>query len=110
MNGQFLTYCRLFGFRFSLFMCNFFNLRDRKYAESKDIFTECGKIDDQEMKKDIQTGVKDPLVNITEFEDKTLDEGYGTTQEKPPSNTGTVSQAMIKRFNQHSIMVRHFFI
>lgn len=57
------------------------------------------------MKKDIQTGVNDPLVNITEFEDKTTDEGYGTTVEKPISNTGTVSAAMIKRFNQHSIMV-----
>jgi len=69
------------------------------------LFTECGKIDDQEMKKDIQAGVTDSLVNITEFEDKTLDEGYGTSTEKPPSNMGTVSQAMIKRFNQHSIMV-----
>lgn len=81
-------------------------LRDRKYAESKDIFTECGKIDDQELKKDIQIGVNDPLVNITEFEDKTIDEGYGTVVEKPSSNTGTISQAMIKRFNQHSIMVK----
>lgn len=86
------------------FQSHYFH-RDRKYAESKDLFTECGKIDDQEMKKDIQAGVNDPLVNITEFEDKTLDEGYGTSTEKPPSNMGTVSQAMIKRFNQHSIMV-----
>lgn len=86
------------------FQSHYFH-RDRKYAESKDLFTECGKIDDQEMKKDIQSGVKDPLVNLTEFEDKTLDEGYGTAAEKPPSNMGTVSQAMIKRFNQHSIMV-----
>lgn len=80
-------------------------LRDRKYAESKDIFTECGKIDDQDFKKDIQTGVDDLLVNITEFDDKTIDECYGTTVEKPPTSTGTASQAMIKRFNQHSIMV-----
>lgn len=84
----------------------FWCFRDRKYAESKDIFTECGKIDDQDLKKDIQKGVNDPLVNITEFEDKTTDEGYGTTVDKPTNNnTGTVSQAMIKRFNQHSIMV-----
>lgn len=82
-----------------------FALRDRKYAEGKDIFTECGKIDDQDLKKDIQTGVNDPLVNITEFEDKTIDEGYGTSVEKLTNSTGTVSQAMIKRFNQHSIMV-----
>ncbi|KRT85497.1 hypothetical protein AMK59_1717, partial [Oryctes borbonicus] len=79
--------------------------RDRKYAESKDLFTECGKIDDQEMKKDIQSGVEDPLVNIVEFEDSTLDEGYGNQIEKTPTSAGTVSQAMIKRFNQHSIMV-----
>lgn len=85
------------------------HFRDRKYAESKDIFTECGKIDDQELKKDIQTGINDPLVNITEFEDKTVDEGYGTTIEKPAGNTGTVSQAMIKRFNQHSVMVYIYF-
>ncbi|KAJ8982711.1 hypothetical protein NQ317_004521 [Molorchus minor] len=79
--------------------------RDRKYAESKDLFTECGKIDDQEMKRDIQGGVNDPLVNLTEFDDTCLDEGYGTLGEKSSANTGTVSQAMIKRFNQHSIMV-----
>lgn len=84
-------------------MRNYF--RDRKYAENKDLFTECGKIDDNEMKKDIQGGVKDPLVNLSEFEDKTLDEGYGTGADKPSSNVSTVSQAMIKRFNQHSIMV-----
>lgn len=86
------------------FQSHYFH-RDRKYAESKDIFTECGKIDDQEMKKDIQRGVDDPLVNITEFEDKTLDEAYGASSERTNVNSGTVSQAMIKRFNQHSIMV-----
>ncbi|KAG5879297.1 hypothetical protein JTB14_021955 [Gonioctena quinquepunctata] len=86
------------------FQSHYFH-RDRKYAESKDIFTECGKIDDQEMKKDIHDGVKDPLVDLTEFEDKTLDEGYGVTSEKSTCSTGTVSQSMIKRFNQHSIMV-----
>ncbi|XP_022909200.1 general transcription factor IIH subunit 1 [Onthophagus taurus] len=86
------------------FQSHYFH-RDRKYAESKDLFTECGKIDDQEMKKDIQIGVKDPLVNMVEFEDITLDEGYCTVSDKNPTTTGTVSQAMIKRFNQHSIMV-----
>lgn len=79
--------------------------RDRKYAESKDLFTECGKIDDQELRKDIQAGVEDPLVDMTSFEDKTIDEAYGSGIEKPSGSIGTVSQAMIKRFNQHSIMV-----
>ncbi|CAG9856270.1 unnamed protein product [Phyllotreta striolata] len=85
------------------FQSHYFH-RDRKYAESKDIFTECGKMDDQEMKKDMQIGVNDPFINLTEFEDKTLDDGYGTGSDVI-SNSGTVSQAMIKRFNQHSIMV-----
>lgn len=82
-----------------------FLFRDRKYAESKDLFTECGKIDDQELKKDIQKGVDDPLLDITEFEDKSIDECYGAQNDKLSINVGTVSQAMIKRFNQHSIMV-----
>lgn len=86
------------------FQSHYFH-RDRKYMESKDVFTECGKLDDQEMKKDIQAGVEDQLVNISEFEDKTLDECYGTQPDKPVGTPGTVSQAMIKRFNQHSIMV-----
>ncbi|KAF2882657.1 hypothetical protein ILUMI_23521 [Ignelater luminosus] len=86
------------------FQSHYFH-RDRKYAESKDLFTECGKIDDQEMKKDIQTGINDPLLDITAFEDKSIDECYGAQAEKPTGTIGTVSQAMIKRFNQHSIMV-----
>lgn len=86
------------------FQSHYFH-RDRKYAESKDLFTECGKIDDQELKKDIQKGVDDPLLDITEFEDKSIDECYGAQNDKLSINVGTVSQAMIKRFNQHSIMV-----
>ncbi|KAF5302911.1 hypothetical protein FQA39_LY02091 [Lamprigera yunnana] len=86
------------------FQSHYFH-RDRKYVESKDLFTECGKMDDQEMKKDIQKGVDDPLVDITTFEDKSIDECYGMQGEKASLNSGTVSQAMIKRFNQHSIMV-----
>lgn len=79
--------------------------RDRINTGSKDIFTECGKLDDQELKKDIQTGIEDPLVDITGFEDKTLEEGFGNLNEKVAANPGNVHQSMIKRFNQHSIMV-----
>lgn len=64
-------------------------------------------MDDLEMKKDIQSGIKDPLLDITQFEDKSLDEGYGTQAEKV-NGSGTISQAMIKRFNQHSIMVTQY--
>ena len=87
------------------FQSHYFH-RDRINAGTKDLFTECAKIDDQEMKKDLQTGINDPLLDITSFEDKNLDENYGSEvgrADKPSGNI--VHQSMIKRFNQHSIMV-----
>lgn len=87
------------------FQSHYFH-RDRINAGTKDIFTECAKIDDQELKKDLQTGINDPLVDITSFEDQTLDENYGSGYSKLDKTSGNiVHQNMIKRFNQHSIMV-----
>lgn len=87
------------------FQSHYFH-RDRINAGTKDLFTECAKIDDQELKKDLQTGINDPLVDITSFEDQTLDENYGSGCSKSDKTSGNiVHQNMIKRFNQHSIMV-----
>ncbi|XP_076177301.1 transcription factor B1 [Ptiloglossa arizonensis] len=87
------------------FQSHYFH-RDRINAGTKDLFTECAKIDDQELKKDIQLGINDPLVDITSFEDQTLDENYGNGPSKSDKVSGNiVHQSMIKRFNQHSIMV-----
>jgi transcription initiation factor TFIIH subunit 1 len=88
------------------FQSHYFH-RDRINAGSKDLFTECAKLDDQELKKDISAGIEDPLVDITSFEDKTLDEGYGTGGDRlmGVQSGNIVHQNMIKRFNQHSIMV-----
>lgn len=87
------------------FQSHYFH-RDRINAGTKDLFTECAKIDDQELKKDIQSGINDPLVDITSFEDQTLDENYGSGLSKSDKTSGNiVHQSMIKRFNQHSIMV-----
>lgn len=87
------------------FQSHYFH-RDRINAGTKDLFTECAKIDDQEMKKDIQTGINDPLLDITSFEDTNLDENYGSEVGKADKPSGNiVHQNMIKRFNQHSIMV-----
>ncbi|XP_076224724.1 transcription factor B1 [Nomia melanderi] len=87
------------------FQSHYFH-RDRINAGTKDLFTECAKIDDQELKKDIQSGINDPLVDITSFEDQTLDENYGNGPSKSDKLSGNiVHQSMIKRFNQHSIMV-----
>ncbi|XP_046748010.1 general transcription factor IIH subunit 1 [Diprion similis] len=87
------------------FQSHYFH-RDRINAGTKDLFTECAKIDDQELKKDIQTGINDPLVDISSFEDKSIDENYGSGSGKSDKASGNiVHQSMIKRFNQHSIMV-----
>ncbi|XP_023714083.1 general transcription factor IIH subunit 1 isoform X3 [Cryptotermes secundus] len=88
------------------FQSHYFH-RDRINAGNKDLFTECAKLDDQELKKDISAGIEDPLVDITSFEDKTLDEGYGTGGDRSCGiqSGNIVHQNMIKRFNQHSIMV-----
>ncbi|XP_003701481.2 transcription factor B1 isoform X2 [Megachile rotundata] len=87
------------------FQSHYFH-RDRINAGTKDLFTECAKIDDQELKKDIQSGIDDPLVDITSFEDQSLDENYGNGPSKSDKVSGNiVHQSMIKRFNQHSIMV-----
>lgn len=87
------------------FQSHYFH-RDRINAGTKDLFAECAKIDDQEMKKDIQTGISDPLLDITSFEDINLDENYGGSTSKTDKSSGNiVHQNMIKRFNQHSIMV-----
>lgn len=87
------------------FQSHYFH-RDRINTGTKDLFTECAKIDDQELKKDIQSGINDPLVDISSFEDKSIDDNYGMGSSKADKASGNiVHQSMIKRFNQHSIMV-----
>ncbi|KAJ8678760.1 hypothetical protein QAD02_014547 [Eretmocerus hayati] len=87
------------------FQSHYFH-RDRINVGTKDLFTECAKIDDQELKKDIQAGIDDPIVDITGFDNVHLDEMYGSSVGKSDKASGNiVHQNMIKRFNQHSIMV-----
>ncbi|XP_066995629.2 general transcription factor IIH subunit 1 [Anabrus simplex] len=94
--GQFWT---------KFFQSHYFH-RDRIHTGTKDLFTDCAKLDDQELNNDLQAGIKDPLIDLTKFEDKSLAEEYGAGMEKSCSQSGNiVHQNMIKRFNQHSIMV-----
>lgn len=88
------------------FQSHYFH-RDRLTAGTKDIFTECGKIDDQTLKAAVQQGPEDPLLDLRQFEDNSLEEGFGgAASDKNGVNSGNiVHQSMIKRFNQHSIMV-----
>ncbi|XP_037716883.1 general transcription factor IIH subunit 1 [Drosophila subpulchrella] len=88
------------------FQSHYFH-RDRLTAGTKDIFTECGKIDDQALKAAVLQGAGDPLLDLKKFEDVPLEEGFGSVAgDRNVVNSGNiVHQNMIKRFNQHSIMV-----
>lgn len=88
------------------FQSHYFH-RDRINTGTKDIFTECGKIDDQALKIAVANGAGDVFLDLQTFEDNTLEEGFGgAVSEKSGVNSGNiVHQSMIKRFNQHSTMV-----
>lgn len=85
-----------------------FSCSDRINTGTKDIFTECGKIDDQALKIAVADGAGDVFLDLQTFEDNTLEEGFGgAVSEKSGVNSGNiVHQSMIKRFNQHSTMVQ----
>ena len=85
------------------FQSHYFH-RDRLHGKGvKDIFTECAKDDDKRMKEQIRAGVADPIANIHTLTDKTIDDSFGA--QDIPSTSNIVHQSIIKRFNQHSIMV-----
>jgi len=106
------------------FQSHYFH-RDRIHGQGvKDIFTECAKDDDKAIRAQLSSGVSDRFANITAFSDSTIDECYGTGEAESSSGSkygksgggaaggvgaasaaNIVHQNIIKRFNQHSIMV-----
>lgn len=89
------------------FQSHYFH-RDRVHAQgTKDIFTECARDDDKCIRKQLQTGVNESVADITRFDDNTLGDGFGGNIESVLSATSQniVHLNIIKRFNQHSIMV-----
>ncbi|KFP73347.1 PREDICTED: general transcription factor IIH subunit 1 [Acanthisitta chloris] len=91
------------------FQSHYFH-RDRLNTGSKDLFAECAKLDEKGLKTMVSQGVKNPLIDLTSLEDKTLDEGYGVASVASTSNASKSARessnaAIIKRFNHHSAMV-----
>ncbi|XP_068004379.1 general transcription factor IIH subunit 1 [Melanerpes formicivorus] len=91
------------------FQSHYFH-RDRLNTGSKDLFAECAKLDEKGLKTMVSQGVKNPLIDLTALDDKSLDEGYGVASVASTSNASKSARessnaAIIKRFNHHSAMV-----
>ncbi|XP_039264627.2 general transcription factor IIH subunit 1-like [Styela clava] len=95
------------------FQSHYFH-RDRVNQNSKDLFSDCAKRDDQDILSLLKLGVKDPLVNLLglKYEDLSKDEGYGNSSGPAPQNakvkqssTQIMNKAIIKRFNHQSTMI-----
>uniref|UniRef100_A0AAY4DCY2 General transcription factor IIH subunit 1 n=1 Tax=Denticeps clupeoides TaxID=299321 RepID=A0AAY4DCY2_9TELE len=91
------------------FQSHYFH-RDRISTGTQDIFSECAKQDEKGLKCMVVQGVKNPMVDLLSLEDKTLDEGYGSSTAQSTSSSKqslkeNSNSAIIKRFNHHSSMV-----
>ncbi|XP_067129753.1 general transcription factor IIH subunit 1 [Centruroides vittatus] len=86
------------------FQSHYFH-RDRLSLGTKDIFTECVKYDEQDIKNALKDGIQDPFVDVTNFEDTNLDDGYGVKTTDVVQSSINANLSMIRRFNHHSMMV-----
>lgn len=86
------------------FQSHYFH-RDRTALANKDLFTECAKKDEEEVKGQIETQIEDPLLNVAGLKDNTLGENYGGTSEDKKGSANQTNLTMIRRFNHHSLMV-----
>lgn len=90
------------------FQSHYFH-RDRIGAGLKDIFVECGRMDDSTFRKEVRNNLGDPLLDLGKFGDNTIEEGFcsSNSNDQKADNAGAniVHQSIIKRFNQHSFMV-----
>ncbi|KAF6028148.1 GTF2H1 [Bugula neritina] len=75
---------------------------------SKDVFTECAKVDDKEMINDLlATAFSGNAVDMTSMADNPIGEDFGESTETAgkQSSSQSSNQTIIKRFNHHSTRV-----
>lgn len=91
------------------FQSHYFH-RDQISTGLKDIFVECGRIDDSTLRREIRNNLGDPFLDLGKFGDNTIEEGFCSANANDQKTEGAsggniVHQSIVKRFNQHSIMV-----
>lgn len=78
--------------------------KDRINLAASDLFSECAKYDEQELRKEVKKLDSDSLVNLGSIDDVDTNEGYGLVDDGTKT-TNVIHESIIKRFNQHSINV-----
>ncbi|CAL1271219.1 unnamed protein product [Larinioides sclopetarius] len=86
------------------FQSHYFH-RDRLNINSKDLFSECAKMDEQDVKSAIDKGIPDPFVDISSFEEEKLLDDDSKNVVNAYNTQKEINQNMIRRFNHHSMMV-----
>lgn len=86
------------------FQSHYFH-RDRTVISSKDVFSDCAKNDDREIKDEVTRKVNDPLLDMLKMTDSNSGDGFGGVSDERRLTTNQTNLTMIRRFNHHSTMV-----
>lgn len=86
------------------FQSHYFH-RDRISFSSKDMFSDCAKNDEEEIKEEIFRNINNPLLDLTQIKDICLDDGFGSVTEESRGSVNPANLSIIRRFNHHSTMV-----
>uniref|UniRef100_V5HWK1 General transcription factor IIH subunit 1 n=2 Tax=Ixodes ricinus TaxID=34613 RepID=V5HWK1_IXORI len=85
------------------FQSHYFH-RDRLHTATRDLFSDCARSDDQDIREALAAGLGDPLVDISSFQDVNASSGRESPNWQGAAGA-TANQSMIRRFNHHSMMV-----
>ncbi|KAL5006637.1 hypothetical protein ScPMuIL_015443 [Solemya velum] len=86
------------------FQSHYFH-RDRTNMSNKDVFSDCAKKDEEEMKVERAKPMGDLSIDLVQIKDFSLGEGYGLVNEDQKGSSNHTHLTMIRRFNNHSTMV-----